>query len=339
MLGFATARALADVGVPVVVSSRKKVDPLGDALKVHSDLIEVEQVDLLDSTRLREVFKKHDFEGIVLAAHTHQYATKRAQNNQIYFITLNCLELAREFNVRRVIVGGSMAVYGGLTPPLTETAMFPPEVPDPAQADANLMVKFEVATRRALEILTLDYRDSFQMGISVPPDTPLPEPNKLEVAILRAPLMFGPGYAALGSPLGVAAHVAAGRLPQLKGHIGYGGIPVDEAWKKMSFVPVNYVNDNAECIKLSMLADELPHSIYNISSGFSKSPRKQLEAFIAIRPERADRMGISPNDLVDEDIDSGFNSDRFEQDFGWRSPYTLESALTEYINWLEEHPF
>ncbi|MEL7028528.1 MAG: NAD-dependent epimerase/dehydratase family protein [Pseudomonadota bacterium] len=169
MLGAATARAFAAAGTQVVVSSRKDRDAVGDALAAESNLISVEFADLQDAESVNALFAKHRFTGVVMVVHTHQYATTRDKNNEIYPITLNCLETARKHGVKRVVFGGSMAVYGGLAPPLTEAVAFPPEVAAASPADEQLMLKFEVATKRALEIIVLDYGQNFQMGLSVPP--------------------------------------------------------------------------------------------------------------------------------------------------------------------------
>ncbi|MEM0950426.1 MAG: NAD(P)-dependent oxidoreductase [Pseudomonadota bacterium] len=336
MLGANTALAFAKAGIEVVVSSRKKNDAVGAWLTGQSDLIRVETVELSDAAAVQDVFDRHAFDGMVLVVHTHQYARTRDKNNEIYPIMLNCLETARKSGVKRTIFGGSMAVYGELMPPFDETVRFPPEVGDPPMGD-GLVLKFEVATKRALEIIALDYGTPFQMGLSVPPGTENPEPHTMDVAVLRSPMMFGPFYQAMGSPMGIAAHVAAGKLERFAGLPGYGGMPIEKFWAALASVPINYVKDNAECIRIAMTAERLPHRVYNVSSGFPRAPRAQLEALLAAAPECADRMGVTPDDLPSEAMDVGFDGDLFAQDFGWRSPHTLESALSEYIGWLASH--
>ena len=339
MLGAATARSFASKGVEVVVSSRKEHDPIGQQLQSESDLIAVEKVDLLDLESVRAVFGKHNFSGVVMVMHTHQYALTRDKNNEIYPIVLNCLETARKTGVKRVVFGGSIAVYGGLTPPFVEGRDFPPEVSAASKQDESVMKKFEVATKRALELIVLDYGQDFQMGLSIPPGSAKPEPHELEVVILRAPMMFGPGYQALGSPLGVAAHFAAGKLPNFKGHIGYGGAPIEAIWAGLNAMPVSYVKDNADCIQTAMMAEHLPNRIYNVSGGFSTSPRDQLRALIAACPGIEDRIGIAPEDLPEPTVDLGYYTGLFERDFGWQSPYSLETAFTDYIDWLRQHSY
>ncbi|MEM9085061.1 MAG: NAD(P)-dependent oxidoreductase [Pseudomonadota bacterium] len=339
MLGAATAREFASNGSHVVVSSRKASDEVGELLTRESPLIQVERVDLGDAEAVRALFEKHQFNGMAMVAHTHQYALTRDTNNEIYPLLLNCFESARKTGVKRVIMGGSMAVYGGLTPPFTEAATFPPVVNDPSNADDTVMLKFEVATKRAIEIIALDYGQNFQMGLSVPPGTQKPEPHELEVAVLRAPMMFGPGYKALGSPIGIAAHVAAGRLPMFKGYLAYGGAPVEILWAALASMPVNYVRHNAQCIRIAMEAETLPQPVYNISSGFTRVPREQFEALMKVAPESAERMGISADDLPAQAVDLGFDGAAFRKDFGFSPQHDLEAALAEYVEWLRLHPY
>ncbi|MEM7568329.1 MAG: NAD(P)-dependent oxidoreductase [Pseudomonadota bacterium] len=339
MLGAATARAFAAAGTEVVVSSRKDTDDVGAALMAESDLISIAKVDLLDPASVTALFAAHDFTGMVMVVHTHQYAQTRDKNNEIYPITLNCLETARKSGVKRVVFGGSMAVYGGLMPPLTEDVAFPPEVAAASPAEEQLMLKFEVATKRAVEIMVLDYGQDFQMGLSVPPGTEKPEPHELEVVVLRAPMMFGPGYQALGSPMGVAAHVAAGRIARFTDYLGYGGAPMAQFWAGLAAMPTNYVKDNAACIRIAMDAPTLKRRIYNIDSGFSRSPRDQLAALLSVAPHCADTIGLRPEDLPNAAFDIGYTGTRFTEDFGWTSPYTLESALDDYVKWLKDNPY
>lgn len=335
MLGASTARAFAAKGIQVIVSSRKENDAVGDKLESESKLIKVERVDLHNANDLSTLFTKHKFTGLVMLAHTHQYALTRDKNNEIYPITINCLEMARKHGVKRVVFGGSLAVYGGLIPPFSESVTFPPEVP----AEYVGMPKFEVAMKRALEIIALDYGQDFEMGLSVPPGTEKPEPHELEVVILRAPSMFGPGYRALGSPLSIAAHVVAGKIPQFKGNLGYKDIPIEMLWGLFAGAPVNYVKDNAQCIQIAMCAKDLKHNIYNISSGFTASPRAQLQAILNVAPGCAEQIGVTISELPEAsvELDAGFNSDLFEQDFGWKSSFTLETAFADYVSWLKDN--
>lgn len=332
MLGAETALALADAGIDVVVSSRKDKDPTGERLEQASSRIKVEKLDLVDGDAIAALYQKHKFTGTVFLAQTHQFAKTRDDANQIYPILINCLENARKTGGKRFILGSSLAIYGGEGPPISEAAKFPTRV-----GESPTLVKFEVTVKRVLETIALDYGQPFQQGMSiVPGDVPFTQ-HELEVAALRSPMMFGPGYYAMGSPLGVGVHVAAGNIPKFKGHIGYAGLPVETLWAVAAPVPTSYVKVNADCIKTALVADSLKNHIYNIGAGFPCNARKQFDALIAAAPGCADRMGIGREDLPDEDHDMGYYSGLFENDFNWSSTFSLEEALADYLAWLKDH--
>ncbi|MEP3050860.1 MAG: NAD(P)-dependent oxidoreductase [Erythrobacter sp.] len=333
MLGAATAEAFADAGVQVVVSSRKDTDPIGDRLQAYSDLISVARLDLAKRDQVQALFEAESFDGVVFLAHTHQFAETREQANAIYPMLLDSLELARQTDVKRFILGSSIAIYGDCGIPYGEDRTFAMRV-----GESPTLVKFEITVKRVLELLALDYGQPFQRGMSVPPSDPPFTQHELEVITLRSPMMFGPGYYALGSPMGVGAHVAAGRIPMFKGHPGYAGLTVEQLWPIACPIPASYVKNNGDCIKTAMLADKLQNHIYNISSNFDCNARTQFDALVAAAPDCVDRMGISRDDLPDESHDIGFDSGLFAKDFGWSPKFDLEAALADYIGWLKDHP-
>ena len=88
-----------------------------------------------------------------------------------------------------------------------------------------------------------------------------------------------------------------------------------------------------------MCAKDLKHNIYNISSGFTASPRAQLQAILNVAPGCAEQIGVTISELPEAsvELDAGFNSDLFEQDFGWKSSFTLETAFADYVSWLKDN--
>src|SRR5258705_13710072 len=99
----------------------------------------------------------------------------------------------------------------------------------------------------------------------------------LDVAVLRIPTQFGPGYKEMGSPMSRAVHTVAG-----KGHLmagaGYMGVPLSQLWSVISVSPLPYVRDTANALMSMIHVDALPPRIYNPSSGYTTSAREQLLA-------------------------------------------------------------
>ncbi|MEM9397908.1 MAG: hypothetical protein AAF991_10525, partial [Pseudomonadota bacterium] len=136
-------------------------------------------------------------------------------------------------------------------------------------------------------------------------------------------------------------HAAAGRIDSLVNRTGYLGLPVAEFWNLFSGGATSFVKDSVSAITTTMLAESLPHHVYNVSSGLNGTARSQLEALYRLVPDAQSRVRIDPQELDDVGKpDDGFNGDRLREDFGWQPKHTeIESALEEYIDWLKVHPY
>ena len=114
-------------------------------------------------------------------------------------------------------------------------------------------------------------------------------------------------------------------------------LPIVPLWNVFSEAPTVFIKDSASAIVTVMQAETLPNRIYNVSSGFTTSPRKQLETLYSVAPESRKRIGIALEDLCESHPDLGFNADRLTADYGWAPSYTMESAFEAYIAWLQDH--
>ncbi|MEM6576365.1 MAG: NAD(P)-dependent oxidoreductase [Pseudomonadota bacterium] len=342
-VGLNAARAFADRGIPVVITSRKRHDEAGETLAGMNELISIEYVELSQSAAVFDLYARHEFSGVVMLAHAHQYARTRAASNAIYSMTLNCLDGAQSTGVERVVLASSVAIYGGLNPPFDETATFPTRVSYAGTMEEKLglprIPEFETAVKRAVEMIAFDY------------SIPMPAPTsglatesidrRLQVVALRYPIQWGPGYTAMGNPFSLVSHAAAGRISSLAGRVGYLGLPVHEFWNILSGTASCYVKDSASAIVTTMLADHLPRLVYNVSSGFNDIARDQLETLYRLVPDAEERIGINL-DLLDGNgkPDAGFNANRLREDFGWRPAFDrIDDAFSDYLEWLKTHPF
>ena len=332
-VGQNLARDLANRGARVSVTTRKDTDATANILKSHSDLISVVRCDLSDDEQVEQMFARERFDAVVMLAQTHLHGTTRDVINQIYPMTLRCLEGARKAEIPRVILGSSISVYSGEEPPFSETARFSPDI---VYGETTLfpVPKFEVWVKRIVEQLFLDYGTPLDVATGEAAsvvDAPM------EVGILRLSNQFGPGYAAGGSPLGIASHTAAGRIADLSTQVGYFGLPISALWNMAGVFPPSYVKDSASALSTLVLADHVPHRIYNVCSNIFGSPREQYETLIQIAPNASERLTLDPETLSSQRIDVGFNAEMLERDFGWKSSYDMASAFEDYIRWLGNH--
>jgi nucleoside-diphosphate-sugar epimerase len=339
-LGSNTARAFIAAGIPVVITTRKNHDPVADALAAESDLVTVEHVNLTSAFEVFNLFSRYDFEGLAITAQSHLFAGSRSAIHANYQMIFNCMEAATATGVKRCVMASQIGVYHGQTD-WREDMRFPPEITDADNAvwEGFPIPKFEVTLKRALEMIMLDYGQPIVeagMGGKTSGKTlKLPE-----VVALRFPAMFGPGYSVMGSPISRAAHVAAGKDRSLIDGAGYNNIPVQKLWEIISVAPLAYVRDSADAMKTAMLAESLPNRIYNVNSGFVQSPRGQLEALYRVKPESREWIGLDPESLPDKPfINTVFSSDRLLNDLGWTSGYSLETAIEDYLDWLQDHPY
>lgn len=350
--GLNTARELARQGASVVITARQINPRVEKFIEEFADKIVVEPVNLASSAEVSDLFSRYRFEGIIYAAQAHQVAQTRAANHANYAMILNCLQAAEAFRLKRFVFVSSIAAYAGLSPPFVEDTPFPVQAilddsPDalfaitgPDGSRQIMVPTFEVAVKRALEHIVLDYASPMQMGLSARPrDNQKLNRNQMNVSVLRISTQFGPGYTNMGSPISLAVHTLAGKGSFMDG-TGYGGAPIPILWNMIAGAPLLYVRDTATALVTMMQRDRLAHQVYNLSSGYTTSPREQFKALCSVKPDAVNLLKIDPETLREEPFPTTtFNADRLTTDTGWVSGYSLETAIEDYLMWLERHNY
>jgi nucleoside-diphosphate-sugar epimerase len=352
LVGLNTACAIATEGSSVVINARSGHDRIVKALGDLRELVTIESVELVRGGEVLDLFSRYNFDAVIHTAQAHQHAQVRTSNRANYDMIFNLLEAAEATAVKRFLLVSSIAVYGGLAPPYGEDTRFPVQAtiddhPDamgaliaPDGSKTMAIPAFEVSVKRSLERIALDYAAPWQMGGSatVHANQKLNQ-HLLDVAVLRISTQFGPGYRELGSPISRAVHTVAGRGDLMAG-AGYMGVPLSQLWSMIAVSPLNYVRDTANALKCMVQADALPHRIYNVSAGYTTSAREQLLTLYRMRSDAARQVNLDPETLRAEPYPTdGFNSELLTRDTGWRSQFTFEEALADYLEWLSEHPY
>ena len=243
-IGSHVARALLDAGESVVVTRFRST-------RVAAFLdgeVTVEAVDLTDAEALHRIGERHEITGIVHLAGTSPGSVPIAQELKANTVaTLNVLDVAQRWNVRRVGVASTIGVYFGVQDaPWREVR---PRSPSGTHASE--------AAKKCAEIL----------GGAVA------HASGLEVVNLRIGGIWGP----LGRPSSrfialpglVHAAVNAGEPPAAY---------ADDA------VDLCYVKDCARAIALLQTAPSLKHRTYNIGTGVATSNRRVVAAIRAAVP-------------------------------------------------------
>jgi nucleoside-diphosphate-sugar epimerase len=215
------------------------------------------------------------------------------------------LEAARTFGLRRVSLGSSVAVYGGLPAgPFREDVGLP--VPSPTQVSAF---------KKGMEIHAHYYAAQ----------------AKLDVVALRIASIYGPFYYSMHNPIGRLCHAAVKNVdPDFTDRPDGKIFEDDEAdW--------TYVKDVARGIQMLHTAPTLSHRVYNIGSGRATSNKDILEAVRRAVPG-AKCAVLKPGRTPGNARNPATDLSRIKGDTGYEPEHTLEKGIAAYIEWLRAHP-
>jgi UDP-glucose 4-epimerase len=216
---------------------------------------------------------------------------------------LNILEAAKLFEVRRVSLASSVAVYNSLPEgPFREEALLPVHSGNPTET-----------FKKALEILGLHYASR----------------TDVEVVALRIGSPFGPLYHSLAAPTSRICHAAAKGLPTNFTGVRRGAPYAEDDTGAF------YVKDCAKAIQLLQMADKLSHQIYNISSEQPMTYGEFVEAVKAVVPDA--QVSLQPGRSPRHRARAYMDITRIMEGVGYRPQYDIERAVKEYIDWLRKY--
>jgi UDP-glucose 4-epimerase len=304
-IGLHTAKRFLDVGEQVVLTQyRVRREP--DFIK--SEIGKRAFIEVLDVTVGHDVIdlvRKHKVTGVVHLAVPGLGALSAAQDYRVNMIGfLNVLEAARLFDVKRVSLASSIAVYASLPEgPFQEEALVPIHSGNPTET-----------FKKALEILGLHYASR----------------ANLEVVALRIGSPFGPLYHSLAAPTSRICHAAAKGVPtDFTG--ARRGAPYAE-----DDTGAFYVKDCAAAIQLVQMAENLPHQIYNIGSGSLMTYGEFVEAVKTVVPDA--QVSLQPGRNPRHRPNAYMDITRLKEDVSYQPQYDIKRGIEEYIGWLKNHP-
>ncbi|HLN87511.1 MAG TPA: NAD(P)-dependent oxidoreductase [Candidatus Limnocylindrales bacterium] len=303
-IGLHTARRFLDVGEQVVLTQfRVRREP--DFIKAElGKRAFIETLDVTSAHDVIEIVRKYKITGIVHLAVPGLGALSAAEDYRMNVMGfLNVVEAARLFDVRRVSVASSVAVYAGLAEgPFREDALVPVHSGNPTET-----------FKKALEILGLHYASR----------------TNLEIVALRIGTPFGPLYHSLAAPTSRIIHAAAKGLPaDFTG--ARGGAPHQD-----DDTGAFYVKDCARAIQLLQLAEKLTHRIFNISAERPMKYREFVEAVKKVVPSA--KIDLPPGHGPRNRPNAYMDISRLNQEVGYQPEYSLERGVGEYIDWLKNH--
>src|SRR4029453_418708 len=296
-----TALRFLEVGKPVVLSQHS-ARRIPDVLKGEiGTRVQVAQMDVTNPYEVFEVVRRHRIESIVnLMAPPARILPPQSDYHLHTAGLQNVLEAGRTFGLKRVSLGSSVAVYGGIPAgPYREDAPLP--VSSPTQVSAF---------KKGMEMHAHFYAAQ----------------TKLDVVALRIGSIYGPLYYSMHNPISRLCHGAARNAEADFSDRPDGKIFEDDQadW--------TYVKDVARGIQQVHMAEKLAHRVYNIASGRATSNRDAFEAVKKAVPGArcsALKPGKSPGTATNPATDLGRAAE-----VGYRAEHSIETGVAAYIDWL-----
>jgi UDP-glucose 4-epimerase len=305
VIGAETSRKFVREGHRPVIYARHRDDRL---IFDIVDKIDFEAGDVLDWPRFLDVIKRHRVTHIVHAAGFvgAVSATNPALSIQVNVMgTVNVLEAARAFDIRRVVYTSAKGIYG---PVLGE---YGPPTYKPMPEDMPKYPQRIYDSAKLMGEQTVLYYAK-EMG--------------LDTAVLRFSTTYGPGKTARHGKMGVTSQIVENPFCGLPFH-HQGGDAKDD------FV---YNKDSALGIYLATIADRVPSRVYNIGSGIGQS----LNDFAAVLrkqlPTADIKIGPGLNFLGMPYPPHGvYDIARARGELGYKPEYDLERGIEDYLDALK----
>jgi UDP-glucose 4-epimerase len=295
-IGLHTARGLLDRGESVVLTQyhvAREPAFLRDELGKRAF---VEQLDVTDAAALAAIGRRHHIDGVVHLAVPGLGALEPGEELRVNMLgLLNILQAAREWQVKRVSIASSVAVYGGAPS-------------GPFLEDMPLRTTGGSATeafKKAIESLGAYYGGR----------------TGLDVVMLRIAGVYGPLYHSMSNLPSRLVHAAVSGQPlALRGELAE-----DTA-------DLCYVLDCAEGIALLQTAPSLNHRVYNLGFGRVTTNRELADAIRAAVP--GFEADLLPGRSANARDDAYMDLSRIRQDTGYEPRWPVERAVADYIEWL-----
>jgi len=306
VIGAETSRKFVREGHRPVVFARHREDRL---ISDIVDKIDFEAGDIVDMPRLLGVIKEHKVTHIVHAAAFvgAVSAANPALSIQVNVMgTVNVLEAARLFDVKRVVFTSAKGIYG----PIRGEYGAPHYKPMPEDMPKDPQRIYDSAKLMA-EQTTLYYANNF--GV--------------DAAIVRFATTYGPGKTARHGKMGVTSQIVENPFHGIPFMHPYGAEAKDD------FI---YNKDSALGIYLATVAAKVPSRVYNIGSGIGLGLNDIAAAVRKRIPGAKIEIGPGDNFLGMPYPPHGvYDISRARNELGFKPEYDVERAVADYVDSLE----
>ena len=307
-IGRATAKYLIDTGEEVLLLQRNAVD-VPDFLEAFwGKQAKGALGNILDLPFLLGLVKDYQVESIIHTAGMWENRTGEGTLHQVLQVatqgTMNVMEAARIFGLRRVTFTSSIGVYHGSEGSymsMSEDSLLPP-----------VSFSYIGNTKKMVEQMLLLYTNDY--GLSAPSVRVggVYGPPVRRVPWTRSAIVIMVANAVAGKP---SDH------PDLSPN-DYNSSPI-------------YSMDNAKGIGLIHMAKSLKHYHYNLAEGKAYSWAKIVQAIKEVIPDADIRLGpAKPEEKAEKP--RTMSIDRIKEELGFAPDYDLKRGIKAYIDWLRE---
>ena len=310
-VGIHVAAQLAELGESVVaLSAEGELDASARALLGPSQgRVTCVKADVLDLHALRREIDRHGIDRIIHGAAITAIGDlepEAARQAAVVNVggTATVLEAARLAGVKRFVHLSSASVYGSTDP----------EIPLEEEASLDPRGIYGI-TKRAGEDIVVRYMDLFEM----------------DGVILRLSAPYGPleRWNPLRTVMSPVFHWCRAALNHEEVELA-DDLPRD----------LTYVSDTARCVVLAFRKAQLKHRVYNASCGENLRFSDILAALARVRPGFRFRLKedgtLSP--FFRDSVRGALSMTRAAEDLGFVPEYDIESGLSRYLEWLQDHP-
>jgi UDP-glucose 4-epimerase len=304
-IGLHTAKAFLDAGHDVVCtqySVRREPTFLADAWGKRAF---IEQLDVADDEQWRAVGRTHRIDGIVhLAAPSYGPDGPKEGSAGLELRgnlrgLINLLECAQEWDVSRVSIASSIAVYNGVpSGPFSEDLTLRPIATHTTEAYKKT---YEIVASYHAQEAGLDY------------------------VAMRIAGIYGPVHH--------SRYHQITRLALAAMH-GQTTDPERDVYADDG-TDYCYVKDCADAIVALQTAPSLPHRVYNIGAGRVTTHAEVCEAINAALPGA--KLSPKPGTAGRSRPNAYLDITRIKQDLGWAPQWPLARAIPDYIAWLQDN--
>ncbi len=307
VIGAMTTRHFVDEGLrPVVMARHLDRNLIGPA----EEKIDIELGDVQDFPRLASIIQNHKITHIVHTAALVGAVSSKNPPQSIHVNvvgTLNVLEAARLMGVTRVVYTSAKGVYGYITGEHSH----PVYKPVPEDHPKNPVRIYESG-----KLMGEHIGEFYQRTYGI------------QFLSLRFAMTFGPGKMVRHGGMAVTSQIVELPFAGKPVRIAKGGEQKDE------FI---YTKDVAYSLYLATIAEKPCYTAYNIGPGVGNTLNDFAAAVRRIIPDADIEVGPGLQ-FLDAPYHAIFDVTRAREDFKWAPRYTLEEAVSDYIETLRQLP-